>query len=157
MKLSSRIAILKKRQHTKLASPGSCQPKGGRFGLPRWAWLALGLVVAGGGTLAVLEFLVWNHVPPALVGKWQVEQGSEFGGTFDFSRDGTLDVHLTSQGRSIHLKSRVAVRGKTLRTTPQSVSGRQEETREWTILELTADSLILEMENGQTLKMVRVT
>src|SRR5262249_11704509 len=146
---------LQKRQHAKHARTKSGQTRGRRFGLPMWAWLVLGVLLAGGGTLAVLEFLVWNRVPPELVGKWRVEQGSEFSGTFDFSRDGRLDVRLTAQGRDIQLKSRASVRGKTLRTTPENASGRPEETREWTILELTADSLILEMENGQTLKMVR--
>jgi uncharacterized protein (TIGR03066 family) len=154
MKLATKLAKLQQRKHRQ-DKPG--RPQGRTFGLRGWAWVALCLTVAGAGTFAVFEFFIWNKVPPALVGKWQVEEGPEYGGTFEFSRHGTLEVRLKSQGQEFNLKSRVTVKGKTLRTTPQNSFARQEETRQWTILELTADSLILEMENGQVLKMVRAT
>src|SRR5262249_13444916 len=88
MKLSARLTALKKQKQSKPRQAGSGQRPGGRFS--RWglAWLALGLMAAGAGTLAALELFVWNKVPPALVGTWEVEEGPQYGGTFAFSRTG---------------------------------------------------------------------
>jgi uncharacterized protein (TIGR03066 family) len=117
--------------------------------------LALGLMVAGAATLAVFEFFIWNKVPPALVGTWKVQEGSKGGGTFEFSRNGTLLVHLKDPKNDFNLKARAVVQGKTLQTTTYNPQTLQEQTHTSTIVELTARSLILEFENGEVLKMVR--
>jgi uncharacterized protein (TIGR03066 family) len=119
------------------------------------AWLGLGLVVAGAGTLAVLEFLIWNKVPPALVGTWEVEEGPQYGGTFTFARNGNLVIHLKNQRSDYTIRARAVVEGKTLLTTTYNPQTREEETHTITILELTAHSLVLELDNGEVLKFVR--
>jgi len=148
MSLSSRLAALKKRK------PSPAKPsnqKAGKFGLPSWAWSVLGLLLVGGGTLAVFEFFIWNKVPAALVGTWDVKAGSLSGGTFEFSRDGTLRM----KHQRADAKWRVAVEGKTILMTTQSAHTGAEATQRGIIHELTPTSLVLELDKGEVLKMVR--
>jgi uncharacterized protein (TIGR03066 family) len=155
MKLTVKVAALKKRKHTNAGESKPGRPSGGKSTLRRWAWAGLCLLVAAAGTLAVLEFVIWNKVPPALVGKWQIEEGPHYSGTFEFSRTGQMTVHLRNHKNDFHWKSRVGVDGKTIRSTTVNAQTREEETHESTILELTAHSMILELENGEVLKMAR--
>jgi hypothetical protein len=76
------LATLKRRKPVtrKQGKPGPLQ--GGKFTRWHWAVLGLGLLLAAGGTWAALEFFVWNKLPPALVGKWEVQGGPMSGGTF---------------------------------------------------------------------------
>src|SRR5262245_31272458 len=151
MSLSSRNAPLKQRRP---AEAKSGNPKTGKFRLPRWAWIALGLLVAGGGTLAVFEFVIWNKVPAALVGSWEVQGGPMSGGTFRFSRSGAVEIR--HRGAAVALDGRASVDGKVLLLTTRDPKDiRLEQTRPSTIQELTATSLVLELEKGQVLKMVR--
>src|SRR5262245_46364151 len=151
MSLSSRLAALKKRKSVQ-AKAGD--PKTGKFGLARWRWILLGLLVAGAGTLAVFEFFIWNKVPPALVGTWEVQGGPMSGGTFRFSRNGAVEI--VHRGADIGIRGRAAVDGKVLLLTTRDPKDiRLEQTRPSTIRELTPDSLVLELEKGQVLKMVR--
>src|SRR5262249_1598409 len=87
MNLSSKLALrkhLKQGQQRLQEGPRPGSRQGGPLSLPRWAWLALGLLLAGGGTLAVFEFFIWNKLPPGLAGKWVVQGGPMSGGTFEF-------------------------------------------------------------------------
>ena len=159
MKATSKHAKKKKhKQHQQgqppLPSPAQKQP--GKLGMPRWVWVTLCcLILLGGGTWAAFEFFVWNKVPPELVGKWEVEGGPMAGGTFEFSRDGTLEMRHRNQGTTITMNGRVAVRGKTLSTTTRNLQTKREETHRSTIQELTPDSLVLELEKGAVLRLVR--
>jgi uncharacterized protein (TIGR03066 family) len=149
------LATLKQRKQKQemVRKPGP--PQGGKFTRWHWAALGLGLLLAGGGTWAALEFFVWNKLPAALVGKWEVQGGPMSGGTFQFFRDGTLETrHKKDQTYSM-LRASVAVEGKTLLTTTQDLRTGQEQTRKSTIRELTANSLAIELEDGAVLKMVR--
>jgi uncharacterized protein (TIGR03066 family) len=128
---------------------------GDRISLRHWAVLALCLLLAAGGTFAVLEFFVWNKVPRELVGTWEVTEGPMSGGTFEFSRSGTLETRVKDKGKHFLLKASVTVKEKTLFTTTKNPTTGAEETRESIIRELTDSSLILELENGEVLKMVR--
>jgi uncharacterized protein (TIGR03066 family) len=155
MKLS-RLAAQKQRQQARQAQPQSIPPTAG--GLRRWRWplLALGLVVlAGGGTLGFLHFFVWNKVPAALVGQWEVTEGPMAGGTFAFSRDGTLAIHAGAQGKDLTVNAQAVVEGKILLTISQDPQTGQEQTRTSTIRELTPTTLVLELEKGQVLRMAR--
>lgn len=155
MKQHSRLAKLKQQKQRKPATPGP-HPQRGRAGWPRWVWVALALLVlAGAGTWAVLEFVVWNKVPPELVGTWEVQGGPMSGGTFAFSRDGTLKIRHRGQETDSAMNARVAVEDKTLLTTTKHPQTGQEDTRRSTIRELTAQSLVIELEKGEVLKMVR--
>lgn len=153
MKLSAKIAALKKR---KQAKPVVRRPKAGVFTPWFWAWLALALAVAGAGTLAVYEFFIWNKVPPALVGKWQVEEGAQVGGTFEFYRNGNLIIQLKNQKQDYPpIKGLCGGGCKTLLTTMPNPLTLGEQSQTIAIRQLTAKSLILEFENGDVLKMVR--
>jgi hypothetical protein len=121
----------------------------------RWTLIALCFLLVGGATWAVLELVVWTKVPRALVGQWEVTEGPMAGGTFAFARDGTLAIHADAQGTDYIVTARVAVENKTLSMTTREPRTRQEQTRTSTIQELTATSLVLELENGQVLRMVR--
>lgn len=156
MKLTSRLAKLKQDKQSKQAGPKTPLHEGGLFSSSTWILLALCLVLAGVGTLAVFEFFIWNKVPPELVGFWEVESGPQKGGSFEFFRNGTLEFNLKENKRQISHKTRVAVKDKQLLTTTRDPQTRQEKTNTIMIRELTADSLILEFENGDVLSFVRL-
>jgi hypothetical protein len=149
------LATLKQRKQAiqKQSKPG--RPQAGKFTHWHWAMLGLGLLLAGGGTWAALEFFVWNKLPPALVGKWEVQGGPLSGGTFQFFRNGTLETRLKKDKTYFKLRASAAVEGKTLLTTTQDPQTAREQTRKSTIRELTADSLAIELEDGAVLKMAR--
>ena len=126
-----------------------------RVGLPRWAIIALCLVLAGGGAWAVCEFFVFAKIPPELVGKWVVQGGPQDGATFDFSRNGAVEAHLNGMGMEHVLKGKAAVQDKTLLITTQNPHTKQDETCGCLIRELTPQSLIVEFEKGEVFKMTR--
>jgi uncharacterized protein (TIGR03066 family) len=124
--------------------------------LPRWAIIVLCLVLACGGTVAFCEYFVFAKIPTELVGKWVVQGGPQDGSTFDFSRNGTLEAHINAQGYDHPLNATIAVDDKQMRITTRNPHTNQDETRTCLIRELTADSLIVEFEQNETFKMVRV-
>lgn len=127
----------------------------GVLGLPLWVWLAFVVIVTAGGTLAAFELIIWNKVPPELVGTWDVECGPLLGGTFDFSRNGKLQMRFKQQGKEISLTASVAVKGRTLLTTTHEPLTGKEETNKSIIRELTARTLIIELDSGDVLKLGR--
>jgi hypothetical protein len=139
---------MKKRKPTQVNVLTQKKPKAG---WPRWAWIVVGLLALGSGTLAVFEFIIWNKVPPALVGMWEVRSGSLSGGTFEFFRDGTLRM------RHKHADAlwQVTVDGKNFHMTTRSPVTGMETAQRGIIQELTPNSLVLELESAEILKMVR--
>jgi hypothetical protein len=158
MKLSTRLEKLKRQKQThqpKRPQPKPVRREGRKWTRWHWGLLALWLLLAAGGTWAVMELVVWNKLPPELVGRWQVKEGPMAGGAFHFFRYGTLEILGVNQGRYYTLKGRVAVEGKNLLTTTQNPRSQQDETRKSVIQELTANTLILELESGEVLKLAR--
>jgi uncharacterized protein (TIGR03066 family) len=155
MKLSTRLAQLKRQKQVRQPAATPASPQRGKVRVKRWALVSLGLLLAGGGAWAALEAFVWNKLPTALVGTWTVQGGPMAGGTFTFARDGTLAIYAEEQGKDYIVTGRVTVDGQTMLTTTQEPRTRREQTRMSTIRELTATSLVLELENGQVLRMVR--
>jgi hypothetical protein len=155
MKQLSRSAKRKQQKQRAQAEPRPGPQKPGKSALPRWAWVALGLLLAGGGTWAVFEFVIWNKVPPALVGKWEVQGGPLAGGTFEFFRSGTVLMRYRTQETTVTLNGRAAVQGQALLITTQSPETRLAKTQRSIIRELTANSLRVELEKGDVLAMVR--
>jgi hypothetical protein len=155
MKLASKLAALKQRKQQQQTERRAGHDQGGKPGRWRWTVLALGLFVVGGGTFVVLKFFIWNQLPAELVGKWVVQQGPLAGGTFEFFPNGTLETRIKSEGEQFALKARVTVEDKILRTTTQDPQTRREQTRKSIIRELSANALVLELEDGQMLQMVR--
>jgi hypothetical protein len=154
MKLSSHLAQLK-RQKQALQPASAARAQGGKVRLRRWALLALGVVLAAGGTWAVLKFFVWTELPPALVGTWEVTDGPMAGGTFTFSSDGTLAIRAGGPGANLSVNAQVVVEGKIMLTTSQDPKTGQEQTRTSIIRELSPTSFVLELEKGQVLRMAR--
>jgi hypothetical protein len=154
MKLSSRLEKLKQKRavHDGASSP---ETKRALLAPSSWILLGLALVLAGVSTVAVYEFFVWTKVPPELVGLWEVEDGPQKRGTFEFFRDGTMEVHLMANKKHVTHKTRVTVKDRTLSIAGQGLFAR-DSTSECAIRELTAATLILELERGDVLKMVRV-
>src|SRR5258708_7271342 len=101
--VSTRIAIMKHAfQATKQPKRPPPIPKAGAVpeGRSPWRWAVLGLCLflTAGGTWAVMELVVWNKLPPQLVGKWAVQGGEQDGATFDFFRNGTMVGRLNMGG-----------------------------------------------------------
>jgi hypothetical protein len=156
MKLFAKLAKLKQQRKSNRAGPKPGSHERKRLAPSTWVLVALCLVLAGLGTLAVFEFFVWNKIPPELVGMWEVQEGPQKYGTFEFSRNGTMDVRLKTNKRDVTHKTRVAVRDRTLLMTAKDPQTREDKTSASIIRELTADTLILELERGDVLRMVRV-
>jgi hypothetical protein len=114
--------------------------------------LVIILLFAGASTWAYLKFFVWEQPSPQLAGVWEVQSGPLAGGSYEFLPEGSLIIR-SNDGPD--MKARVAVEGKTLLTTTQNPSTGKDETRKSTIKELTATSLVLEVETGGVLKMAR--
>ena len=154
MKLSDKLQILK---HKK--APGETGPTPERTGIgiatSTWILLGLFLILGGVGTLFVFEFFIWTKVPPALVGLWEIDEGPPKGSTFDFSRSGEMEF-IPNVGKQKPHRARVVVRDKTLVIMEKDPRTGGKIKTEYTIRELTADTLILEPEKGDALKMVRL-
>jgi hypothetical protein len=149
------VAPLKRRRQSNKADPQAGHRTAGGLTAGRYALIGVCLFIVAGGTWSVLEFFVWNKVPPELVGIWEVTEGPAAGATFEFSRTGAFETRAKDKGSYFTLKGRATVEDKTLFTTTRhSMSGR-EETRKSTIRELTESTLILELENGEVLKLLR--
>ena len=75
MKLSAQLAQLKQERERKRPPAARPRPAGRPWTGRHWAWVALGLLLVGGGTWAVLHWVVWDRVPAALVGPRVVAKG----------------------------------------------------------------------------------
>jgi hypothetical protein len=113
---------------------------------------ALGLCTA---TWAFFEFVVWNRLPPELVGKWVVVEGPQEGATFDFFRNGTMTGRINLGGNEGIINARVRVEGKNIYSTTRHPETGQEDTVVQIIRRLTATELVVEDERGKLLKMER--
>ena len=118
--------------------------------------LALCVLLACGATWAFCEFVLWNKVPPELVGKWTVTEGPQVGATFDFYRGGTMVGRVNSDGNEAIVNASVRVEDKKIYSTTRNPHTGQDDTMVLTIRALTATQLTVEDGQGQLLKMERV-
>jgi hypothetical protein len=155
MNVSSR---LEKLMQKRAAQNRVAKADGPRAMLAPATWVLLGLssLLAGVSTLAVCEFFVWTRVPPELVGLWEVDEGPQKRGTFEFLRDGTMEVQVTANKKHVTHKTPVTVKDRKMSIAGQGLFARADAPSECTIRELTADTLVLELERGDILKLVRV-
>ena len=121
----------------------------------RLAALGLCLLLAAGGTWAFMEFVVWNKLPPELVGKWVVQGGEQDGATFDFYRNGTMVGRINNRGMEGVIDARVAVDGELLLITTQNPRTKGDETKKHTIKTLNGQQLVLQDEQGNVFRMER--
>jgi hypothetical protein len=117
--------------------------------------ILLCLVFAGGGTWAVMEYYVFNTLPPELVGKWVVQEGEQEGATFDFFRNGSMRGRINLRGREGIIDARVRVENGTLLSTTRNPNTGANETRTQQIVTLNATSLVLKDDRGQVLRLQR--
>jgi uncharacterized protein (TIGR03066 family) len=155
MKRSVRAAKLKSKKDTSQPDSGPNLKKGGLFSLPRWVFLALCLLLTFGGTWAVFELVVWNKVPPELVGKWVVTEGPDEGGTIDFYRGGTMIAKVNLDGKLGVIDAKVQVEGKKIIATLTNKFTGEQGTRIQTIKVLDSKRLVLEDERGMQIKLER--
>jgi hypothetical protein len=153
MNLASRLEKLKQRKLSRRSQADNGAGATAWLSSSTWVLLGLCLALGGVGALAVSDYLV--KVPRELVGLWEVEEGPQKGATFEFFRNGAMEVVMRGKKGEVAHKTRVAVRDKTLRVTAKGTQATEDNTGESIIRELTADTLILE-EKGNVLKMVRI-
>ena len=119
--------------------------------------MALVVLVTFGGTWAFFELVVWAGVPPELVGKWVVKEGPDTGSTIDFSRGGTMVSRIKNpelQG-IFEIEAQIRVRGKRIICTFRNQETGEEGTRVQVIKSLDATHLVLEDEQGRSVKLDR--
>lgn len=131
--------------------------KGTHGSIQRWVLLGLCLLCAGGGTWALLEFVVWNNLPSELVGKWDVVEGPPAyqEGVFEFARSGKMVGHLNDNGnlRVMHAEAQVE-ENKLVITTRHPVTGARHVSVQ-TIRTMNNRELVVADEQGGIIKMVR--
>jgi uncharacterized protein (TIGR03066 family) len=121
----------------------------------RLAGLGLCLLLAAGGTWAIMEYVVWDKLPPELVGKWVVTGGEQEGATFDFYRNGTMVARVNNRGNLDLVNAQVAVEGDTLFITTRHPVNHSEMTKKQTIKTLTGQQLVLQDEQSHVFRMER--
>ena len=122
-------------------------------------WLVLLLCLAGSSVVSfvVFKLLIVPSVPPELTGTWEVTAGPLRGATIEFHQDGTVLAVRYQRGKKVTTHSTARVEGKTLSlTTRDDETPGKEETVTQTIVELTADELVLRDEDLVTYHLKRV-
>jgi uncharacterized protein (TIGR03066 family) len=140
------------RAHT---PPRPAQQPGQTVSPRRWLVLALLALAAAAGTWALFELVVWNTVPPELVGKWVVVDGPQEGATFDFYRGGTMVGRVNAGGNEAIVEARIEVDGKKIHSTTRHPQTGQSDTKVLTIRTLTTRQLVVVGPDGDALRMER--
>ena len=123
----------------------------------RRTWLILFLCLAGSTALsyAIFKYVV-VQVPPELVGTWEVKAGPLRGWSLEFRPDATAVATRVERGQKIFTDYVVKVEGKTMWLTSWDEKTGKDETVTQTILELTAEELVIRDEDQRTYQMKRV-
>jgi uncharacterized protein (TIGR03066 family) len=121
-------------------------------------WLVLLLCLAGSGVVSfvVFKWLLVPGMPSELLGTWEVTRGTLQGSTLEFRQDGTAIAIMYKQGKKATTHSTARVEGKTLFLTTRDDAPGKVDTVTQTIVELTADELVLRDEDLVTYPMKRV-
>jgi len=157
MKLMKRLAELKKQAGNKAGALSQSSRVTEPFPFRRWAFLGLLLLLAGAGTWAVFEFVIWNKVPAELVGKWEITEGpKEYAeASFRFFRNGYMEGRVNVGEHLNIIKSTIRVRGKNIIVTSKHPKTGEETVQVQKIRILTESDLVVEDGNGNLLKMKR--
>src|SRR5262245_44560949 len=103
-------AMKKHIKHRPHPATPAVAPAGSGFG--RKALIAIPLLLlAAGGTWAFFEYVVWNRLPPELVGKWAVVEGpKEYKeAVFEFHRSGRMIGYVNYKEMVRIIKAEVRV------------------------------------------------
>ena len=157
MKLMKRLAALKKQTGIKAGAPEPSSTPSGPLPWRRRAILGCCLLLAGVGTWALFEFVIWNTLPSELVGKWDVTEGpNEYAeASFRFYRSGYTEGYVNVNGDLKIIKSNVRVQGKNIVVTSWHPKTGEETVQVQKIRKLTDTELVVEDERGNLLKMRR--
>ena len=128
--------------------------------LPTTSWtrrvlLGAMLIVVAAGVWGLFEFVIWNNIPAELVGKWEIMEGPDEGGTVDFYRSGSMVAHVNLAGKLGIIEARIRVEDNKIHVTTRHQQTGAEGTRVQTIKSLDGDRLVLQDENGNLLKLIR--
>jgi uncharacterized protein (TIGR03066 family) len=136
------------------APPAAVQPTG----RDRRLWLVLLLCLVGSTAVSfvVFKYVIEPSIPRELVGTWQVTGGGLQGATLEFRPDGTSVAVMYKHGKKAVTNSSVQVEGQKMFLTTRDESTGKEETVTQTIVELTADELVIRDEDQITYHMRRV-
>src|SRR5262245_25998950 len=120
-------------------------------------WLILLLCLAGSAAASYVVFkYVVVKIPPELVGTWEVTQGPLRGATLELRRDGSAVATRTERGQKMVTDQSVRVDGKSLFLTTTDEKTGKDDTVTQTIVELTADTLVIRDEDKRTYHMKRI-
>jgi uncharacterized protein (TIGR03066 family) len=122
--------------------------------------LVLILVLCLAGSTAA-SFVVFKYliakVPSDLVGAWEVKEGPLKGWSLEFRRDGTAVATRFERGQKIVTDHTAKVEGHTLWLTTKDEKTGKEDTVTQTIVELSADELVIRDEEQKTYQLKRVS
>jgi len=120
--------------------------------------LVLGLLLTAGASWAFMEFVVWNKLPSALVGKWEVVQGPAIykEAEFEFYRSGKMVGHVNENGRVGIIYATIRVEEDKMYITTHQEKTNREHVSVQTIRTLTERELIVADEQGKIMKLVRM-
>src|SRR5262249_40794972 len=123
----------------------------------RWVILGIAVLLIAGGTWAFLELVVWNRLPSALVGRWEVVHGPrEYKeAVFEFYRSGKMVGHVNDKENLAVISAEVRVEGDKIYTTTRHPRTGQKHVSVQTIRTLTAHELVIEDEKGNRMTMRR--
>jgi len=117
--------------------------------------LGLMLIVVAAGVWGLFEFVIWNRIPAELVGKWEIMEGPDEGGTVDFYPNGSMVAHVNLAGRLGVIEAKIRVDEKKIYVTTRHQQTGEEGTRVQTIKSLEGDRLVLQDEKGNLVKLQR--
>jgi hypothetical protein len=117
--------------------------------------LGLMLILVAAGVWSLFEFVIWNKIPAELVGKWEIMEGPDEGGTVDFFRNGNMVAHVNSAGKLGIIEAKIRVEERKIHVTTRHRQTGEEGTRVQSIKSLEGDRLVLQDERGILLKLRR--
>jgi uncharacterized protein (TIGR03066 family) len=122
-----------------------------------WLYVAIALaVVAGIGSWALFENIIWSRIPPELVGKWEVIGGEQDGATFDFYPNGAMVGNVKSPaGRRNVIHASIRVDGNKILSTTRHPDTGQPMTMVLVIKTMKPSELVVEDEEGKIMNMKR--
>lgn len=123
----------------------------------RWLLVCIGVLLTAGATWAFMEFVVWNVLPPELVGKWEVVQGPpEYReAEFEFYRNGKMVGHLNENENLRIMNAQVRIDGNKIYITTTRPSTGEEHVSVQTIRTLNDKEFVVADERGAIMKMMR--
>lgn len=156
MKPASRLSDMIEEKRQKLTQQQGTPKQAPKRSWLRWAVPLLCVLVSGGGTFALFEYVILSKLPRELLGKWVVIEGEMEGATAEFSRNGTTIWKVNMKGKEGIIKGRAEVDGETMRIMTTNPMTKEPVTDTQTILTLNENQLVIEDQKGTIIKLERL-